>query len=75
MSIAVFVTAYEIGKDIILSYLQDDTCITVPLSGLHYRLMLITGFVLSYVEIQECTECVVYIKVYSIYRVFHDFRA
>jgi len=47
-----------------ISYSQDDTCIIVPLPGLHHRLMLITGFVLSYVETEEC---IVYIKVYSIY--------
>jgi len=50
-----------------ISYSQDSTCINVPLPGLHHRLMQITGFMLSYVGIQECTECIVYIKVYSIY--------
>jgi hypothetical protein len=49
-------------------YLQEDTNITLAVPWLHHRLILITGFVFSYLEIQDSTGYIMYIKVCSIYK-------
>jgi hypothetical protein len=63
-----FLSSSQNMKLVRISYLQEDTHITFALPWLHHGLILITGFVFSYLEIQDYTEYIVYIKVYNVHK-------